>query len=285
MYEVLLNNGAWKNASLRKEVHLSPLMFSFQIGDISLTRDLIKRGCKINTGEISLLGDLYVDYAISDSKWLYSMNNNNKFNSIKSMNDTLSDYYQIRMHNKEILMDFVHKGLENGIVFEYDIGTGIAPMSPTWTNSQTTLFSPTGTMLADREESVSAESRGNDLEEMKNFHAKLEVLFCVIFCCDLHRKQMIDIHKNTPLHKYLYHPITATNVHNNKRNVELQQICIVKLLKFECRDWLYQSLAKKKISFLCFCSFLVFGVCLFLYFFGFGQSFSTKNKKICKNAV
>ena len=259
MYEVLLNNGAWKNASLRKEGHLSPLMFSFQIGDISLTKDLIKRGCKINTGEISLLGDLYVDYAISDSKRLYSMNNNNKFNSIESMNDTLSDYYQIRMDSKEILIDFVHKGLENANVFDYDIGTGIDPMSPTSTASQITLFSSRGTMFADREESVSTESGGNHLEdeEMHNFHTKLELLFHVIVSCDLHRKQMIDIVKNTPLHKYLYHPIAATNVHNNKRNVELQQICIVKLLKFECRDWLYQSLAKK-ISCFFLCNLFVY---------------------------
>ena len=183
-----------------------------------MIKDLIRRGCKINTSEIAFLAGLYVDSAIEDSKHIHDQ----------------SDYFELRKINREVLLDIhIQTGVGGANLFDLKSAaeTALRPSTP----SQSTQTDHSNESEETKNSDTNTATNTMDFDtEFDETSTKLELLYNVIISCDLHRKMICDINKNNPLHLYLYNPITATTNYYAK-NIEQQQINIVKLLKFECR--------------------------------------------------
>ena len=183
MYEILLNNGCLLNASIKEDENLSCLWYSFAvIKDFELTKDLMSRGCKINTEEVSKLSQLYVNFAIQDSIYI------NDKNYKKHLNNRL-----------------------NRLRFRKSIKV-------------------TGLQLAN----ALANMSGKSLNETKAY--KTSIISNLLGSNLLHRKCIIDLHKNNAIHLYIINPIISLNSgidSNDIGAVMKEQQKIIRLLKLE----------------------------------------------------
>ena len=283
MYQLLVQNGASLNDSIKEDARVSPLAYSFtEIGDLELTRDLIKRGCKLNTDEVSSLANLYVDFACIDAtNMLY-----------------LHEYCDKRIKARRMVKDLNKRGLHiyAANIFNYDKAKDEASATKEFSRE----LSPTNSRMSVPESKVEDVSIEETLDDeffdvynsssygmfvcivdfvlrllafffvclTRSFllfffcliflrsqqfvfllfeigaedddSSKLEMLFNVLTVCGLHRLSVIDDNRDNPIHLYANNPVTPNmdGIDNWTYSVQIEQQCkVIKLLKFECREW------------------------------------------------
>lgn len=196
MYQILLNNGASLNDSIKEDRLISPLGFSFsdEIGDIELRQDLIKRGCKLNTTEVASLTQLYVDFACYDA--------NNMFD--------LTNYFENRMKARHMLKDLKHhQGLQlhTANIFNYRRIDAKSNNNNTNSPKSEAIEHTSGPSHATMTSSGSVTAAAKAALQDDDDASKLEMLYNVIQTCGLHRLSILDDNKNNPMHLYVYDPV------------------------------------------------------------------------------
>ena len=180
LYEIMLNHGASLNDSIRKDERISPLGFAFSKGgDSALIKDLIKRGCKLNTSEVAQLAHYYVEYAMLDSK--------------KKLNE--KSYYKSRHENREVLREANNQGLQQLNLFSIASVPSLALGGRFGSNDRADTPShqrdSEGSENSGHDSSTDNEQHffGHNMDERNEYEDQtthLETLYHVTLSCGLH---------------------------------------------------------------------------------------------------
>ena len=208
MYQLLFDNGALLNASIKEDANVSALWYSFaEIKDFELTQDLMQRGCKINSEEVGKLSQLYVDFATQDSVYID--------------NDNFKEYLMNRMKGRRMLKSLVNRGLQflNANIFSNTLAAAKTHEDKKNNGGK-------------RKKNKDNSKNGKDVKQAY----KMEIILNVLASNLLHRALVMDMNKNNPLHLFMLNPIISPNSGVEDQDIGgrmAEEQKIVRLLKNE----------------------------------------------------
>ena len=251
LYEYLLEFGEVNlNDSINKGGS-SALGFAFNhIKNLQLIAGLIQRGAILNCREISLLPQLYINMSLLDGEIISPYRIDVRNNKNKTKKEDLEDLEDSKSEN-DVEIDKIGMSIQNKYKFmakrinfmkkfaKYKELEDEAALSHS--NSQKHSITG-GAGIGGGGISgalINALSSLNDLHNESN-SSKLSMLYHIIFKCQVHQSCILDKLKQNPLHLYIKTPVTNINP-LFEDDVKIEQRNVVTLLKFCCREWLYQA--------------------------------------------
>ena len=225
LYEYLIDFGEVNlNDSIKRDGS-SALGFAFNhVNNLKLISKLIERGAILNCQEISLLPQLYINMSLLDCETISPYNvfiapeSENKLDRVEKSIETKYKFMETRIH---FLKKFAkYKELEN---------------ASARSRKKRVVGGAHGGAIG-----AAVINALSSLNDMHDNTSKLSMLYHVIFKCKVHQSCIFDNFKNNPLHLFITNPVTNVNP-PFLDDLIFEQCNVVTLLKFCCREWLYQE--------------------------------------------